>query len=64
MENTKITRPEQIANDLGISGKIVRAYLRRTYTRPSDAKGSAWSLSAKQVSETLDHFRAKNAPEA
>ena len=60
----KITRPEQLSELLGISGKIVRAYLRKTYTRPNDAKGSAWSLTEKQSNDTLAHFRAKQSPDA
>jgi len=59
----KTYRPEQLADALGISGKVVRAHLRRTFPRPVEAKGSTWVLSAKQAEETLAHFRAKN-PEA
>lgn len=63
MANTRTYRPEQIAEALGISGKIVRAHLRRTYPRPASAKGSTWVLSQKQASETLAYFKKKN-PEA
>ena len=60
---TKFTRPEDLAATLGISGKVVRAYLRRTYPRPANAKGSTWTLNAKQVTDTLTYFKKKN-PEA
>jgi transposase len=56
----KTYRPEQIADALGISGKVVRAYLRRTFPRPIEAKGSTWVLSEDQATNALEHFKAKN----
>jgi hypothetical protein len=58
--STKTYRPEQIASALGISGKIVRAYLRKTFPRPANAKGTTWVLDAKQAGSTLKHFKALN----
>lgn len=52
-------RPEQIATDLGISGKIVRAFLRQTYTRPIEAKGTTWVLNGEQANATFDHFESR-----
>lgn len=63
MANAKTFRPEDLAATLGISGKVVRAYLRKTYARPASAKGSTWVLSAKQASDTLAYFKKRN-PEA
>lgn len=63
MATAKTYRPEDIAATLGISGKIVRAYLRKTYTRPASAKGSTWVLSQKQATDTLSYFKKRN-PEA
>ena len=60
MANAKTYRPEDLAATLGISGKIVRAHLRKTYARPASAKGSTWVLNAKQASDTLAHFKKKN----
>jgi hypothetical protein len=56
----KTYRPEQIADALGVSGKIVRAYLRRTFPRPIEAKGSTWVLNADQATQTLEFFKSKN----
>lgn len=53
-------RPEQVALELGVSGKLVRSFLRRTFPRPIEAKGSTWVLTAEQRDATLEHFRAKN----
>jgi predicted site-specific integrase-resolvase len=63
MASAKTFRPEDIAATLGISGKIVRAYLRKTYTRPASAKGSTWVLSQAQATATLTYFKKRN-PEA
>jgi len=59
----KTFRPEAVALELGISGKVVRAYLRRTFPRPIEAKGSTWVLSEDQAKQTREAFAAKN-PEA
>jgi hypothetical protein len=60
MAKTKQTfKPEQIADQLKLSGKNVRAYLRKTYPRPADAKGSSWTLTEKQANDTLAYFRAR-----
>jgi hypothetical protein len=56
-------RPEDVANELGVSGKLVRAFLRRTFPRPIEAKGSTWVLSNEQRDAVIEHFAAKN-PEA
>jgi hypothetical protein len=55
----KITRPEDLARVLGISGKVVRAYLRATFTRPVEAKNTSWSLTPKMVEQTYAHFQAR-----
>lgn len=60
MANAKTYRPEQIAETLGISGKVVRSFLRREFKRPAQAKGSTWVLSQAQANATLKHFRALN----
>lgn len=57
--NARTYRPEEIASALGISGKIVRSYLRATYTRPVEAKGTTWVLSSDQAKATLAHFKAR-----
>ena len=62
-ENADNVRPETVANDLGVSGKLVRAYLRFTYPRPIEAKGTTWVLSNEQVNAVVDHFLARRAPD-
>ena len=55
-------RPEQVANALGISGKVVRGFLRSTFTRPVEAKGTTWVLTNEQTNATVDHFLARRSP--
>jgi predicted site-specific integrase-resolvase len=59
-KSEKTYRPEALANALGISGKIVRAYLRQTFPRPAEAKGTTWVLSEAQAKQTLEHFKKRN----
>lgn len=57
----KSYRPEEIASKLGISGKIVRGWLRTNYPRPKDAKGSAWTVSGKIANEYARHRDPRSA---
>jgi hypothetical protein len=61
--SAKTYRPEQLATALGISGKVVRAYLRKTFTRPANAKGSTWVLTDVQAKQTLKHFKSLRSPD-
>jgi len=60
MSAKKFWRPEELATELGLSGKVVRSYLRRTFPRPVEAKGSTWVLNAEQRDQTIEYFAAKN----
>jgi len=57
----KTYRPEELANELGISGKIVRSYLRSAFTRKAEAKNTAWVLDAKQAANVREHFKSRRA---
>jgi len=63
MANAKTYRPEDVAATLGISGKVLRAHLRKTYPRPATSKGSTWVMSQKMMTETVTYFKKRN-PEA
>lgn len=54
-------RPEEIASKLGVSGKIVRGWLRTNYPRPKDAKGSAWTVGGKIANEYARHRDPRSA---
>jgi hypothetical protein len=58
-----ITRPEDLAKALGLkNGKVLRSYLRASFPRPSDAKGTTWVLTPKIVDSAVEHF-TKRQPE-
>ena len=57
-------RPETVATMLGVSGKLVRSYLRATFPRPIEAKGTTWVLNGDQAAATVDHFWARRSPVA
>jgi len=59
MANEKTIRPEELANELGVSGKLVRAYLRKTFTRIPEAKNTAWVLTNDQAKDVREHFIAR-----
>lgn len=62
LRSRETARPEEVANALGVSGKLVRGYLRMTFPRPVEAKGTTWVLTNSQVNATLDHFLARRSP--
>lgn len=53
-------RPETIAAALELpNGKAVRGFLRMTFARPIEMKGSTWLLTNEQALATVEHFLAK-----
>jgi hypothetical protein len=55
-EKPKGIRPSELAEELGINAKTLRAYLRRQHTRPADAKNTSWYLSDAVADDVRDHF--------
>ena len=61
--------PEALARELGIDGKTLRSWLRRTFPRLLSEKGSAWDLTREQVDAARARFgrgtqcRAQRAPD-
>lgn len=53
VKEATVTRPEDLAKELGISGKQIRAWLRRTFEHE---KRTSWLLSAKQAEAVREHF--------
>jgi hypothetical protein len=56
VKEAAVIRPEQLAVELGVSGKQIRAFLRQTYT--DHQKRTSWLLSSAQA----DAVREKFAP--
>ena len=61
MTASELIRPEALANELGVSGKLVRAYLRKNFTRIPEAKNTAWVLTGEQADAVREHFLARRA---
>jgi hypothetical protein len=56
---TGISRPEHLAHVLGVSAKVLRAYLRANYPRPVEMKGSTWTLDSDVSYEVAKYFTAR-----
>jgi hypothetical protein len=54
-------RPEALAQEIGISGKILRAWLRKNHTRPAEAKNTAWIVKPEVVKAAKAHFKKQEA---
>jgi len=48
--------PSDLAEELDISPKSLRAWLRTNFSRPADAKGSRWVLTADQEKAARKHY--------
>jgi len=48
--------PDELAEELGVSGKTVRAWLRETYPRPDREVHQRWSLTDAQVEAVRVRF--------
>lgn len=49
-------RPNDLASELGISGKRVRDWLRSTYPRSPLEHGARWYLTTEQVAAVREGF--------
>jgi hypothetical protein len=58
----KTYRPEELADELGVSGKLVRAFARKTFPRSPEAKNTAWVLTNGQAEAIRKHFLARRSP--
>jgi predicted site-specific integrase-resolvase len=55
----KTYTPTELAKDLGISPKVLRAYLRKEHTRALEAKNTSWVIPAAVAAKARKAF-AKN----
>jgi len=51
--------PTELAKELGISPKVLRAWLRKEHTRTAEAKNTSWVVTAKVAADARKAF-AKN----
>jgi hypothetical protein len=55
-------RPEDLANDLRVTGLAVRNFLRDAFPRPASEKGTSWWLTNDQARAVVDFFLGGQAP--
>ena len=63
-EATTTVRPEDLAKELEVSSKQLRAFLRSNFPRKAEEKGTSWELNAKQVKACREHFATSDEDEA
>lgn len=51
-----VHRPEELAASLGLDGRRVREFLRESYPREAEEKGTDWLLTAEQAQAVLERF--------
>ena len=57
----KLVRPEELAKELEVSGKQIRAFLRAEFPRAAKEKNTSWQLNAAQVKRVREHFAKKSS---
>lgn len=57
----KVMTPTELANELGISPKTLRGWLRKHHTRPVNVKNTSWALDAKTCAAARKALKRTNA---
>jgi hypothetical protein len=52
--------PNQLADQLDVNPKTLRAYLRKEFPRDAEAKNSRWEITKAQVAKAEKHFQASD----
>lgn len=63
-KTAKTYTPKELAAELGISPKVLRAYLRKEHTRSTDAKNTTWVIPATVANAARKNFAKNVAKEA
>lgn len=56
MANAKTYTPKELANEIGVDAKVLRAYLRKNHTRPVEAKNTTWIIPANVAAKARKAF--------
>lgn len=51
--------PKELAADIGIDAKVLRAYLRKFHARPAERKNTSWII-PEDVAKAAREYFAKN----
>jgi hypothetical protein len=60
----KTFRPSELAAEIGVDPKVLRAHLRRNYARPATAKNTTWIIPASVATEVRAAFKKNEAKKA
>lgn len=52
----KLIRPADLSEELGVDAKLIRAFLRKEFTRAADKKNTSWHLTEEMADAVRDHF--------
>lgn len=63
-KTAKTYTPKELAEKIGVSPKVLRAYLRRNHTRPSEAKNTSWVIPATVATAAIKAFEKNTATDA
>ena len=53
----KHLHPKELAEELGVSPKTVRSFLRSKFPRNEERLGNRWHLDEQQIEQAKDHFQ-------
>lgn len=60
----KTYSPKELADELGISPKVLRAYLRKEHARTADAKNTSWVIPTSVANDCRKAFAKNRASES
>jgi uncharacterized protein YjcR len=64
MAKTKTYTPKDLAEELGVSPKVLRAYLRRNHSRTAEAKNTSWVITEAVAKKARAAFAKNQATDA
>jgi len=62
-KNAKSYTPKELAAEIGIDPKVLRAYLRKNHTRALEAKNTSWIIPATVAAAARKAFEVNKATE-
>ncbi len=56
--------PKALAEEIGIDAKVLRAYLRKEFTRSNEVKNTSWIITPEAADAAREKFKKQETPEA
>jgi predicted site-specific integrase-resolvase len=54
--------PKALAEEIGIDAKVLRAYLRKEWTRPNEVKNTSWIITTEAADAAREKFAKQETP--